>query len=192
MLGSVIRGAVVACLPLFAFPACAGEADLWAALRSGGKVMLVRHADAPGGAGDPAGFRLDDCTTQRNLSDPGRAEARALGARIRAQGIAAGRVVTSQWCRCRETAALMALGEIEEAPALNNAYVLRDRRESLAAAGRALVAGWSGPGTLVAVTHGANILALTGIHPRQGEIVVVEPQPHLPDRLRVLGRIPPS
>src|SRR5215213_10115288 len=67
-------------------PAAADASVAWDALRKGGYVALMRHADAPGGAGDPAGFKLDDCSTQRNLSERGRAEAVAMGAQIRANG----------------------------------------------------------------------------------------------------------
>ena len=87
------------------------EAALWAALRAGGHVALIRHALAPG-TGDPAGFRVDDCATQRNLSPTGRAQARAIGERFRANGIDTAAVLSSQWCRCLDTARELALGEI--------------------------------------------------------------------------------
>jgi len=66
-------------------PAAADASAAWDALRKGGHVALTRHADAPGGAGDPAGLELDDCSTQRNLSERGRAEAVAMGTQIRAR-----------------------------------------------------------------------------------------------------------
>lgn len=165
---------------------------LWAKLREGGRVALVRHAEAPGGTGDPAGFRLDDCTTQRNLSEKGKAEARDLGERIRAQKIPIGKILSSQWCRCRETARLMALGAIEDAATFNNAFVLGDRRDELTDGARNVIAGWKGPGTLIVVTHGANILPLTGIHPAQAEIVVIEPDPSATGKIKTLGRISPG
>ena len=59
-------------------------ADAWKALRAGGHVALMRHADAPGGVGDPPGFRVDDCATQRNLSEKGRVDAEKIGARLKA------------------------------------------------------------------------------------------------------------
>ena len=76
---------------------------LWQALASGGHVALIRHAEAPG-IGDPAEFDLDDCSTQRNLSEQGRAQAKAIGDRFRANGISVAQVQSSQWCRCLETA----------------------------------------------------------------------------------------
>lgn len=166
----------------------AGEAA-WNALRDDGHVALVRHAAAPGGAGDPAGYRIDDCTTQRNLSEHGRGEARALGDLFRAQRVKVGKVISSQWCRCKQTAELMALGPVEDAPAFNNAFVLRDRREELTAGAREIIGAWRGPGTLVVATHGANILALLGIHPREGEVIVVAPDPAAEARMRLVGRI---
>lgn len=187
-----MRG-VRAILALLAFslgclPASADEA-LWAKLREGGRVALIRHAQAPGGAGDPAGFRLDDCGTQRNLSEQGRAQARALGERIRAQAVPVERLVSSQWCRTIETARLLDLGPVESAPTFNNAYVLSAERDRLTAGAREAIGAWRGRGTLIVVSHGANILPLTRIHPGEGEIVVVEPDPGSPDRLKVLGRI---
>ena len=166
-------------------------APVWAALRAGGQVALVRHAATAGGTGDPAGFRLDDCATQRNLTDKGRSEARRLGEKFRAERVSVGKVLSSQWCRCRETAALMDLGPAELAATFNNAFTLRDRVDELTAGARAIVAAWSGPGTLVVVTHGANILPLTGIMPEEGGVVVVEAEAANASKLRVLGRIPP-
>jgi phosphohistidine phosphatase SixA len=167
-------------------------AALWAALRGGGHVALVRHTATPGGAGDPPGFRLDDCATQRNLTDKGRDQARRLGEQFRAEGIPVGKLISSQWCRCRETAALMALGPIDVSPTFNNAFTLRDRVDELTAGARAIVAAWSGPGTLVVVTHGANILPLTGATPEEGGMVVVRSDPASAVKLRTLGRIAPS
>jgi len=169
----------------------ASQDTAWMALKQGNAVALVRHAQAPGGAGDPPGFKLDDCATQRNLSAQGRAEARALGARFRAQNIPVAKVLTSQWCRCRETAALMNLGAIEEAPTFNNAFVLAGQRDPLTQGARTIIAGWKGPGVLVVVTHGANISQLTGIQPAEAEVIVVQLDPSSDKKLRVLGRIAP-
>lgn len=171
-------------------PAADDAARLWEALRGDGHVALIRHASAPGGAGDPDGFRLEDCATQRNLSEAGRAEARALGERFRAERVKIGKVITSQWCRCRQTAELMAIGAVEDAPTFNNAYVLNTQREALTAGARATIAAWRGPGTLVVVTHGQNILALLGQRPAEGEVVVVAPDPTSDRKLRLVGRIP--
>jgi len=153
-------------------PARADEAAAWAALRQGGVVALMRHGDAPG-VGDPSGWRLDDCKTQRNLGEQGRAEARAVGVRLRAERIAFARVLSSPWCRCLDTAALVDVGPVRIDPTFANAFLLRDRREALREGGRAVIAAWRGPGVLLVVTHGENIHALTGQSPAPAEVVVV-------------------
>jgi len=152
----------------------ADDAAGWAALRQGGVVALVRHGDAPG-VGDPPGWRLGDCATQRNLGERGRAEARALGARLRAERIAIDRVVSSPWCRCVDTATLLDVGPVQVEPAFANAFVLSEQRDALRERGRAVVAAWRGPGVLVVVTHGENIQALTGRSVAPAGIVVVAP-----------------
>ena len=98
--------------------ASATAADVWSALRSAGHFALIRHASAPGVL-DPPGFKLDDCTSQRNLSAGGRAQAIRMGDLLRANGIAAARIHSSQWCRCLDTAALMKLGDVAQQPLLN-------------------------------------------------------------------------
>ncbi|KRQ92542.1 histidine phosphatase family protein [Bradyrhizobium valentinum] len=147
-------------------------ANAWRALRAGGHVALMRHADAPGGVGDPPGFRVEDCATQRNLSAKGRADAEKIGARLKREGIAFEKILSSPWCRCIDTAKLLNLGTVETEATFGNVVVLRDQRETLTAGARALIAKWAARGNLLIVTHGANIAALTGISPASGEIVV--------------------
>ncbi len=100
--------------------ACAAD---WSVLKEPGTIALIRHADAPG-VGDPEGWRLDDCSTQRNLSERGRRQARALGEAFRANAVAVEKIIASQWCRAVETATLMQLGPVDQQSAFNNAYVL--------------------------------------------------------------------
>jgi hypothetical protein len=184
---AVLIMSVLAC---GASTAVADTRATWDALRGDGHVALIRHAAAPG-VGDPPGYRLDDCKTQRNLSDAGRAAARALGDRFRAERVKVGKVIASQWCRSRQTAELMDLGPVEDAPAFNNVFVLRDQRDRITAQGRAVIAAWRGPGTLVVATHGDNIRALMGSNPREGEVVVVKPDPSATSKFRLIGRLPP-
>ncbi len=166
----------------------ASAADSWSVLKEPGTIALIRHADAPG-VGDPKGWRLDDCATQRNLSERGRRQARALGEGFRANAVAAEKVIASQWCRAVETATLMQLGPVEQHPAFNNAYVLSERRAELTRAAREVLSGWSGRGLLVVVTHGDNIQLLAGVMPAQGEIVAVRRNAADPATLTVVGRI---
>src|SRR6266702_610012 len=103
MVWKVIAVFLAACA--LALPACADEA-LWSLLKSGGKVVLMRHAVTTPGAGDPEGMVLNDCSTQRNLTDEGRAHARRVGETVRARGVSVTQILSSPWCRCLETARL--------------------------------------------------------------------------------------
>jgi phosphohistidine phosphatase SixA len=150
----------------------AEEDALWDALRSGTHLAIMRHATAPG-TGDPANFNLRDCSTQRNLSDEGRAQATQIGARFRANGITAARVFSSQWCRCLETARLLGLGVVEELPLLNSFFADSEQRDPQTGALKTWLAGQDLERPIVLVTHQVNITALTGVYPDSGEIVVL-------------------
>lgn len=156
---------------LTAFPLLA--ADPWAELAKPGAIVLLRHATAPG-IGDPPGFKADDCATQRNLDDRGRAEARRLGEQFTRRKIPVGAVLTSQWCRTRETAKL-AFGNLpRDEPAFNSFFRLSSESSAAQTAqARAVLARWKGPGALVVVTHQVNITALTGFGAASAEGVVV-------------------
>ncbi len=164
----------------------AQDPDGWAALTDG-SVVLFRHAIAPGG-GDPPGFALGDCATQRNLSEDGRAQARQIGAAFRARGVAVGRVLTSQWCRARDTAELAFPGQAVEAPAFNSFFGDRTKGPAQTQAARAILDAWQGPGVLVVTTHQVNIAGLTGLSPASGEGIILNRDGA---GWRVAGRITP-
>lgn len=185
---------VLACV-LLATDVSAGERtppELWALLKSGGTVALIRHAQAPG-FGDPPGFRLDDCATQRNLSDDGRGQARRIGRAFRDNGVAVERVVSSEWCRCLETAELLGLGPVERFAALNSFFQRPERRDPQLAELVPWLNDVRPKGALVVVTHQVVISALTGTGTRSGEIVVVRPHDGVAGEgaIEVLGSIPP-
>jgi phosphohistidine phosphatase SixA len=166
------RAVLAVALLVAAAPVRVDEA-LWAALADGGHVALMRHAYAPG-TGDPEHFRLEDCSTQRNLDQTGRDQARRTGEAFRDHGVAIGRVLSSRWCRCLETAELLGLGEVVAFAPLDSFFGDRARGPDQTAALRALLADADAEGpSLVMVTHQVNITALTGIFPRSGEIVVL-------------------
>jgi phosphohistidine phosphatase SixA len=184
-------------LPLFFLTAALAAALAQAgpaedAIRAGGVVLLMRHATAPGG-GDPEQFKLDDCTTQRNLSDAGRDEARRIGAHLKKLGLKPGEVLTSQWCRCRETAQL-AFGGGTDWPALNS--FLRNRageaaqRDAVVQRVRSMKPAAA---PLVLVTHQLIVTAVTGIFPESGEVVVLAPAAEGKNAgFKVIGSIKPS
>ncbi|MFC5299934.1 histidine phosphatase family protein [Azospira restricta] len=126
-----------------------------------GRVLMLRHALAPGN-GDPPGFVAGDCATQRNLDATGRAQARALGGRLRAAGIAGAQVYSSEWCRCLETARLLGLGPVTPLPALNSFYGQAQARERIIGELRAFLARLPVDGPpVILVTHQLTINAFT-------------------------------
>lgn len=143
---------------------------LWAALAEGRAVAMMRHALAPGG-GDPAGFEIGNCATQRNLSDEGRDQAKSIGAAFRENGIEQADVLTSQWCRCAETARLLDIGDVQEFEPLNSFFQDRSLTQPQTEALRDFLQQRTATEPLVLVTHQVNITALTGVFPRSGEIV---------------------
>ncbi len=158
-------------LGLSAASAAPDEAG-WKALAKPGAIVLFRHATAPGG-GDPPGFVLSDCSTQRNLDEAGRAQAQRLGERVRARQLKVEAVLSSQWCRTRETAQLAFPGLPQDAPEFNSFFANRDVQAQQTAAARKRLLDWRGSGVLVVVTHQVNITAITGYTPQSGEGVVL-------------------
>ena len=161
-----------------ALPVAAQSARTLAEQARRGGVLLIRHASTEAGVGDPAGFTLGQCHTQRNLSEAGRAEAKALGEWFQRHGLQARAVLSSQWCRCQDTARL-AFEQAQDWPALNSTFAgqgqaaaqdmaLRDRLRQMPA-GRMEI--W--------VTHQVNMTALTGAYPGLGEAFVVDRQGRL-------------
>jgi hypothetical protein len=113
---TLVVGVLASSLLVAARPV-ANHSVAFAALDENSYVILLRHGDAPG-RNEPLGFNLDDCSTQRNLSDKGRNEARELGEQFRGRDINVTKVLTSRWCRARETAELMNVAPVENAPVL--------------------------------------------------------------------------
>ena len=142
----------------------------------GADVIFLRHAIAPG-TGDPSGFRLRDCATQRNLSEEGRTQARAIGQALRESGLRIGGVRTSQWCRARDTAVLLDLGTLVEEPGLNSFFGNPDARQPtldrLEATLATLPEG-AEAGLTVMVTHQVVISAVTGHSTASGGAVLYD------------------
>jgi broad specificity phosphatase PhoE len=165
------------------------QGDVWALLEQPGNVVFMRHSDAPGsgGYGDPPGYRLEDCATQRNLSEEGRAHARRTGEALRTHGVSFDRVLTSPWCRCKETARLAMGREAEVFAPLSNLVGRPEHREGQVGALKAYLAGLQPTTHVLFVTHGIVIGALTGVNPASGEMVIVKPGPG--GEPKVVGRV---
>jgi phosphohistidine phosphatase SixA len=183
----MLRVIVILVAALFLTPAAATEAG-WALLREGGHVVLLRHARTPGGgSGDPANFNIDDCATQRNLSETGREQADRLGVLLEVRAAPTEKVLTSRYCRCQETAKYAfddMQAEIFEALDPLPADPGKAKAQEQTIIDR--VKSFSGSGNLIMITHGDDIQALTGVTAREGEAIIVGADG---DRLRVLGRI---
>lgn len=171
---AMTRGRLLLLLVLLApLAAIAQDLALLGRLATPGHALLIRHAYAPG-IGDPPQFRIGDCSTQRNLDAQGREEARAAGNALRAAGISDARVLSSEWCRCGETARLLGIGAVEHAPALNSFFAKPDEGPSRVAATKALLgrlARETKP--VVMVTHDVTIAGLTGRRLGTAEGVIV-------------------
>jgi phosphohistidine phosphatase SixA len=172
-------------------PAVAADDDAWSVLKKTGHVVFMRHSDAPGsgGYGDPPGYRLDDCATQRNLSEEGRAHALRTGLELRKHAVRFDRVFTSPWCRCKDTARLMLGKDAEVYDPLSNLVGRAEHRDGQVKALKAYLAMLDAKTRVLFVTHGIVIGALTGINPASGEMVIVKVgpggEPQLAGRLKV-------
>jgi phosphohistidine phosphatase SixA len=164
----------------------ATEQDLWQALKQENHFALIRHALAPG-TGDPPDFNIRDCTTQRNLSETGRNQAKNIGVRFRDKGIHKAEVYSSQWCRCLETAALLGLGPVQELEILNSFFRHFENRDKQTEALKSWVNDKEMRPPHILVTHQVNITAFTGIFPASGEMVIVRKDGQ--DKFTVLGTI---
>jgi len=171
---------------LVSVTAAEGTEAGWALLRDGGNVVLLRHAMATGST-EPANFDIENCATQRNLSDRGRQQARKIGALFAARAATTERVLSSRYCRSLETARL-GFGDrnVEKFEALDLLPADPAAATPQTAAVMAEIRGFTGSGNFVLVTHLENITALTGQPAREGEALIVRPDG---EGLHVLGRI---
>jgi broad specificity phosphatase PhoE len=154
-------------------PVRADTVALREAFAAGGAALLVRHALTDAGIGDPPGFRLDDCRSQRNLSAAGREQARRAGQALAALQLKVDEVRSSRWCRCIDTARLMFPGrEVTVLEALNSFFEDRSSAARQTAALQSYLTQLA-PRNAVLVTHQVNVSALTGVGVAMGEGVVV-------------------
>jgi broad specificity phosphatase PhoE len=175
-------------LTLLALPVQTQASEaLWSLLKAGGQVVIMRHTATDSTAGDRDTMRLEDCSTQRNLSAAGRDDARRIGDAFRARGITVDDVRSSVWCRCLDTATL-AFGTASPWVPLNSFFRNRERELGQTRAVRDLVGRHRG-GTLILVTHQVNITALTGLYPAEGEMIVLTPRG---GDFTVAGRVKPA
>ena len=161
-------------LSLFSIHSHSSEQN-WKPAQEGNKIILIRHSLAPGG-GDPAGFKINDCKTQRNLNRVGINQSKKIGKLFKKNKVFIDQVLSSQWCRCKDTAQY-AFGNYKEFTALNSTFQSPyDKNETKQLKELySFVKKWNGKGkNLVLVTHYSIITAITNAVPSSGEIVITD------------------
>jgi phosphohistidine phosphatase SixA len=157
---------------------------IWDEARKGNKVILIRHSLAPGG-GDPAGFKIGDCKTQRNLNKAGIEQSKKIGKIFKGNKIPIDIVLSSEWCRCKDTA-FHAFGKFKEFSALNSTFSTpynKNEPRQIKEIKKYLM-NWKSEGkNLILVTHYSVITAITNAAPSSGEIVISD------KNLNVIGTI---
>ena len=154
-------------------------------LQKGGKLIFIRHAYAPGG-GDPDNFDINDCATQRNLSDIGRVQSQKIGDYFEENKISIGKVYSSEWCRCKETASI-AFKEYETKNFLNSffsAKFVNNRKKQIIDFDK-FISTWDKDQNLVFVTHYVVISEILNYAPSSGEIVISDKTLKVIDTLEI-------
>ena len=174
---------------LFSFFFHSSSADInWSIAQEGDKIILIRHASAPGG-GDPDGFKINDCKTQRNLDSKGIDQSIKIGELFKKKSIPVDKVLSSQWCRCKDTARY-AFENFKEFSALNSTFQSpfdKNEKKQINQI-KEYVKNWNGKGkNLIMVTHYSIITKITNATPSSGEIVIVDKNFKVLERISTLN-----
>jgi phosphohistidine phosphatase SixA len=141
-------------------------------LEEGGKLIFIRHGYAPG-SGDPDNFNLNDCSTQRNLSKEGQRQAKYIGEFFRNNKVKIDKVLSSEWCRCKETAKI-AFKNFSTNNFLNSFYSTKyeKNKDKQLKAINDYIKKFKSNKNLVLVTHYVVISEILNYYPSSGEIVI--------------------
>ena len=152
-------------------------------LKEGKKIVFVRHALAPGN-GDPNNFNINDCSTQRNLNEEGRAQSEKIGNFFKNKNIKIHKVLSSEWCRCKETAKI-AFGNYQTFNALNSFYDERFAKNKSKQIKdlKDYIDNWENDSNLIIVTHYVVISALINRVSSSGEMIITD------KKLNILGNL---
>ena len=152
-------------------------------LKKGGNIVFIRHAIAPGG-GDPENFRLDDCSTQRNLDSQGIEQSKKMGLFFQQNNIPIDKVLSSEWCRCKDTAKI-AFGKFKTLSALNSFYEARYAKNKFKQIKdlKKYINNWESDSNLIIVTHYIVISTLLNTTTSSGEMVITD------KKLNILGNL---
>jgi|TARA_B110000285_G_scaffold158080_1_gene176385 phosphohistidine phosphatase SixA len=166
------------------FTAVLSSDSIWDEVRKGNKVILIRHSLAPGG-GDPTGFMIEDCKTQRNLNKAGIEQSKKIGKIFKDNKISIDIVLSSEWCRCKDTA-YYAFGKFKAFSALNSTFSTpynENEPRQVKEIEEYLMNWKSGGKNLILITHYSIITTITNAAPSSGEIVIAD------KNLNVIGTI---
>jgi phosphohistidine phosphatase SixA len=189
LFSTAILALIMGAIFMAPYVARADGAEALKALRDGQAVLMMRHALAPG-TGDPSNFDVGDCSTQRNLNDTGREQARAWKPFLAIYGIKQARVFSSQWCRCMDTATEMDVGEVTEWRSLNSFFRNRSKGPAQTRETIEQVNGLEEGAPAVLVSHQVNVTALSGVFPSSNEGVILALP--LSENPTVLARVSPG
>ena len=143
-------------------------------LKKGGKLIFIRHAYAPGG-GDPNNFDINDCNTQRNLSNSGRQQANKIGSFFNSNNILIDKIFSSEWCRCKETA-LIAFNDFQNKSFLNSFFSSKfaQNKDPQMKSLKEFINNWDGKNNIIFVTHYVVISEILNYASSSGEIVITD------------------
>ena len=146
----------------------------WKPAQDGDKIILIRHAKAPGG-GDPEGFKIEDCKTQRNLDMMGINQAKKIGNLFKEKKVKIDEVLSSQWCRCKDTARF-AFNNYETFKGLNSFYQEKfyKYKDGQIKSLKNYISNWNSDKNLILVTHFVVISEMLNFGTSSGEIVVID------------------
>ena len=154
-------------------------------LKKGGKLIFIRHAYAPGG-GDPDNFDINDCNTQRNLSNAGRKQANKIGSFFTSNNILIDKIFSSEWCRCKETA-LIAFNDFENKSFLNSFFSSKfaENKDSQIKKLKEFINNWDGKNNVIFVTHYVVISEILNYASSSGEIVISDKNFKVIDTIKI-------
>jgi len=154
-------------------------------LQKGGKLIFIRHAYAPGG-GDPPNFDINNCETQRNLSDEGRMQSKKIGNFFKTNDISINKIYSSQWCRCKETAKI-AFKNFETKKFLNSFFSKKfsENRNKQVIDFNKFLKNWDQKNNIIFITHYVVISELLNYEPSSGEIVISDKNLKVIDTLEI-------
>ena len=152
-------------------------------LEQGKKLIFIRHAYAPG-SGDPSNFNIKNCATQRNLNQRGRDQAQKIKFFFKTSNV---QVISSEWCRCKETASIVFADNYKTKSFLNSFYEERfsKNKDQQIMELKEYIKKWKGKKNLVLITHYVVISEMLNISTTSGEIVISDKKYNVIERLKI-------